>query len=442
MRSQISSRKIRIIMLLVVDTLFFLTELIIGFVANSLALITDSFHLLNDIISLIISLWSIKLVLKKNPSEKYTYGWQRAEVLGALINGIFLIAICLAIFLEAIQRFFEHLEVRDPFLIFIIGVMGIFSNIFGLFLFHNFKHNHKDVKDACTNNQQKSEETVDFSSSIACRKTTRFFNPNSNKHINNTSKYDNNINENAGSFIETSSEKANEEFKDDIDETPVQMLLEHNLHNHAKPKNSPVQYPYNNLNMKGIVLHVFGDALGNIGVIITALFIWLTNFSWRYYADPFVSILVSIIISVNALPLVKSSSLILLQVAPKGIHIEDIKEDISSISDVISIHELHIWQLSDTKLIASAHILVNFSPDNAEKYMNLVASVRHCLHAYGIHSSTIQLEFQGVYPHKAFFTENNNDRKLSCCLLECVGGEECVDNRCCIFPDNKKNFVI
>ncbi|KAG5519161.1 hypothetical protein PMAC_002249 [Pneumocystis sp. 'macacae'] len=309
---------------------------------NSLALITDSFHLLNDIISLVISLWSIKLVLKKNPSAKYTYGWQRAEVLGALINGVFLMAICLAILLEAVQRFFQHEEIHNPVLILVVGVLGIVSN-----------------------------------------------------HINNTPKYNNTKNEDVNECIKISSEEKNGGSGNDLNEAPVQMLLdEHSHHNHAKSKNGPTQYSYRNLNMKGVFLHVLGDALGNFGVIISALFIWLSNYSWKYYADPFISMVISIIISINTLPLIKSSSLILLQVAPKDIHIEDIKEDISSISGVISIHELHIWQLSDTKLIASAHILISFSPDNAEKYMNLIASVRQCLHAYGIHSSTIQIEFQ------------------------------------------------
>ncbi|CCJ29480.1 unnamed protein product [Pneumocystis jirovecii] len=417
MKSKVLSRKIR-------------------FILNSLALITDSFHLLNDIISLVISLWSIKLVLKKNPSAKYTYGWQRAEVLGALINGVFLLAICLAILLEAVQK------IHNPVLILIVGILGMVSNAFGLFLFHDFKHHHKNIKDKDENNNQETNEDVRRFPITIYNKLKIFYRRIFNKHMNNTLEYNNTINKDTKDCTRISPEEKKGEFGNNFNETPVQMLLdEHNRHNHAKSKNCPTKYPYRSLNMKGVFLHVLGDALGNFGVIISALFIWLSNYSWKYYADPFISMVISIIISINTLPLIKSSSLILLQVAPKDIHVEDIKEDISSISGVISIHELHIWQLSDTKLIASAHILIGFSPDNAEKYMNLIASIRQCLHAYGIHSSTIQIEFQGVYPHKAFFTENNN-RRSSCCLLECVGGEECFDNRCCISPNSiEKDFV-
>jgi solute carrier family 30 (zinc transporter), member 1 len=80
--------------------------------------------------------------------------------------------------------------------------------------------------------------------------------------------------------------------------------------------------------MRGVFLHVLGDALGNIGVIVTALFIWLTDFSWRFYADPVISLVITAIIFSSALPLVKSASLILLQGVPRGISLDDVKADI------------------------------------------------------------------------------------------------------------------
>ncbi|EMR11355.1 hypothetical protein PNEG_00383 [Pneumocystis murina B123] len=301
------SQKRRIIILLIIDIILFIIELVIGLIANSLALFADSFHLLNDVVSLIISLWSIKLALRKNSSAKYTYGWQRAEVLGALINGIFLMALCLTIFLQAIQRFFEKDEIHNPRAIFVVGIIGILTNILGLFLFHDFKHQK--------NKYSKDEEGI--------------YKYNSDKNIVNSFKSD--------IFIENYN--SNEYLKPHIvdwlgenskNDSLIQRLLdEHTNHNHAKQENN-IGYVYSNLNMKGVFLHVFGDILGNISVVITALFIWLTDFSWKYYVDPAISIFISIIIFINALPLVKSSSLILLQVAPKNIRVMEIKEDISN----------------------------------------------------------------------------------------------------------------
>jgi solute carrier family 30 (zinc transporter), member 1 len=65
-----------------------------------------------------------------------TYGWQRAEVLGALINAVFLLALCFTIFLQAIERFIEPVQIENPQLILIVGSIGLFVNIIGLVLFH------------------------------------------------------------------------------------------------------------------------------------------------------------------------------------------------------------------------------------------------------------------------------------------------------------------
>jgi solute carrier family 30 (zinc transporter), member 1 len=104
--------------------------------------------------------------------------------------------------------------------------------------------------------------------------------------------------------------------------------IPHDQHNHARSRKGESKHSHENLNMKGVFLHVLGDALGNIGVIATALFIWQTDYSWRFYSDPVISLVITAIIFWNAMPLVKSASLILLQGVPRGISLDDVKEDI------------------------------------------------------------------------------------------------------------------
>jgi len=109
--------------------------------------------------------------------------------------------------------------------------------------------------------------------------------------------------------------------------------IPHDQHNHNKLKEAGKGgHSHGNLNMRGVFLHVLGDALGNIGVIATALFIRLTDFSWRFYSDPVISLVITAIIFSSALPLVKSASLILLQGVPRGISLDDVKEDILTVS--------------------------------------------------------------------------------------------------------------
>lgn len=62
-------------------------------------------------------------------------------------------------------------------------------------------------------------------------------------------------------------------------------------------------HAHGSMNMRGILLHVLGDALGNVGVIATGLIIWLTTWSFRFYCDPIISLVITVIIFQSALPL-------------------------------------------------------------------------------------------------------------------------------------------
>jgi zinc transporter 1 len=88
--------------------------------------------------------------------------------------------------------------------------------------------------------------------------------------------------------------------------------------------------------MLGVLLHVMGDALNNVGVIIAALVIWLTHYPARIYADPGVSMGIAIMILITAWPLVKQTGTILLQSAPRGVDISDVKHDLEKVRLLLS----------------------------------------------------------------------------------------------------------
>lgn len=83
---------------------------------------------------------------------------------------------------------------------------------------------------------------------------------------------------------------------------------------------------------------MLGDALGNIGVIATGLFIWLTKFWWRFYFDPVISFLITCIIFSSALPLVRSASVILLQGTPAAIPLDQVRAAILRVPNVEDVH--------------------------------------------------------------------------------------------------------
>ncbi|KAF2682536.1 zinc/cadmium resistance protein-like protein [Lentithecium fluviatile CBS 122367] len=536
------SKSNRILILLAIDSLFFLLELVVGYAVHSLALVADSFHMLNDVLSLCVGLWAVKVANQKTNSKQYTYGWQRAETLGALVNGVFLVALCLSIFLEAIQRLVEPQDVSHPKLVVIVGSFGLASNILGLFLFHDHGHGHGGHSHGPSDSVSAAEEghaqgldaedhaLADESGNVADvlpqnrignfssatpngKNTAKSRAPDVSwtdqrsprksaagkrivkRHHRSQSRTYSTIDDVPvypssfrNSIIESSRMEPNESSSDADSETAVaedaseeSPLLQksqspdtrstspkkkrdcHSDHRHNQPKEqSKGGHGHghgHDLNMRGVFLHVLGDALGNIGVIGSGLFIWLTRFSWRFYADPIISLIITVIILASAVPLCKAASRILLQAVPEDLSIDDIKDDITELDGIVSCHHLHVWQLSGTKHIASLHVQVDFDfkGEGSARYMDLAREIRKCLHEYGIHSSTIQPEFclDENHDHSGNTDESSCDEAAAsgsgrgspkgskstsvrgddACLLEC--SDACGNSKQCCDPGIK-----
>ncbi|UCD26882.1 MAG: cation transporter [Candidatus Bathyarchaeota archaeon] len=105
---------------------FFIIELVGGILTNSLALLTDAWHMLNHIFALTFALVAAWLALRP-VTMKRTYGYYRAEILAAFLNGIFLWAVAVFIFYQAIQRIQKPTEVESLNML-IIAVLGLIAN--------------------------------------------------------------------------------------------------------------------------------------------------------------------------------------------------------------------------------------------------------------------------------------------------------------------------
>lgn len=89
--------------------------------------------------------------------------------------------------------------------------------------------------------------------------------------------------------------------------------------------------PGHDLGMMGVLVHVIGDAINNIGVIVAAVVIWQAKGDARFYADPAASMFIALMIFFGAIPLTKNSGAILLQSAPRGVEIDDVKHDLEQV---------------------------------------------------------------------------------------------------------------
>lgn len=215
----------------------------------------------------------------------------------------------------------------------------------------------------------------------------------------------------------------------------------HHGHHHTQPQKPGKKsgHSHDDMGMNAMILHVIGDMLGNIGVMVTALIIWLTDWPGKLYADPAVSLFITAIILKTSIPLTRATARVLLQATPEHISVREIRQDIEKLPGVITCHHIHVWQLSDTKLVASMHIQVSFPlhSHSGEKYMELARRARKCLHGFGIHSATIQPEFCLDQKHQheqeaaslALDGAADGSAKGDACLLECI--DDCQAQGCC-----------
>jgi cobalt-zinc-cadmium efflux system protein len=113
---------------------------------------------------------------------------------------------------------------------------------------------------------------------------------------------------------------------------------------------------HKNLNVKSAWLHVVGDTLTSVGVIIGAVVIRLTG--W-YLIDPIVSVIVGIVIIIGSWPVIKEVLWVFLELSPLNLHAEEISKTLCGMKNVLGVHDVHIWSIGHGIPAFSAHVFVN-----------------------------------------------------------------------------------
>jgi cobalt-zinc-cadmium efflux system protein len=141
-----------------------------------------------------------------------------------------------------------------------------------------------------------------------------------------------------------------------------------------------------NLNTRGAYLHVIGDLLGSVATIVAALVIAFTG--W-YAADPILSVLIGGLVVFGAWSLLRESVDVLLEAAPRGVIVADVRRAMDAVPGVEGVHDLHVWTVTSGLTALSAHVETkNFS--NWETCMKTLATMLR--EQFGIAHATLQPE--------------------------------------------------
>lgn len=280
----------RVLWVLLLTASFMGVEFVCGWLANSLALIADSFHMLTDVAALGLTLFAF-YVSQRPATDKNTFGFYRMEILAAFINGVMLAVIALAIIYHAIERLRQppSIEAGQVLLVAFIGLL--INLISGYILIHGDR---------------------------------------------------------------------------------------------------------DNLNMKGALFHVMGDALASVGTLVAAaLILWK---GW-YWADPVVSAVIAVIIIFSAYRLISDTVHVILQGAPLHVDLGDVRQSLLKVEGVSEIHNLHVWSLSSNMVILTVHIV-----ESAPHTSGLLETTKKMLREkFNIQHTTIQIEQTSLEAHEPRF---------------------------------------
>ncbi|CAM4538301.1 calcium/manganese antiporter SLC30A10 [Lepidochelys kempii] len=319
-----SGRSSRLILMCVVSLVLFVVEISVAYIGNSLSLASDAFAVLSHFISMVIGLLSIWFS-RIRWHKKSTFGFPRADVVGAFGNSIFATALMFSILIEAIKRYLNPQKTEEALIVLIVGLVGLFFNVLNYVVF----------MDCCYCEASVVQEDTETGDSLNTQKRP--------------------------------------------EEQTVQ----------KKEKKSEA------LNIRGVLLHVMGDALGSVVVVVAAAIFYAlpldanTPCNWQCYIDPSLTIVMVVIILSSAFPLIKETATILLQMVPKGVNMQVLTERLTDVPGVSSLHEVHVWELAGGKNIATLHVKCQTTSD----YQDASYKMREVFHEAGIHSVTIQPEY-------------------------------------------------
>lgn len=314
-----------------------------------------------------------------------SYGWSRAELVGALINGSFLVALCVYVALELVARL-----VRPPTIdgerfgvqFIIVASLGLAVNTMGTLAFwcsgaksfHSHSHSHSHADSHRSDDVSDIDEHDHHSHAVA--------------------------------------------HGDARNRAPAaEPLLESNdVRRSSAQQQPPQQQPAArqwNANRYSIFLHYLGDALSSLVVLVVGIVLkYNPTAAWAVYLDAGASAAIILFLLWSTVPLMKRVAVVLMQSVPPGLKLALLSSQLRAAAPgIVGLHDLHVWRLDEQQSIGTVHVVldeVRFR--NAAEHVVLRARLSRVFHDCGVHVATVQLEPDRI--------------EGSGCSMQCV--EDCV----------------
>lgn len=337
-------------------------EVVGGIKANSLAILTDAAHLLSDVAAFAISLFSL-WAAGWEATPRQTYGFFRIEILGALVSIQLIWLLAGILVYEAIVRLLNDTSEVNGFLMFLVATFGLLVNIaMAVMLGHDHSHGGHDHGHGHSHSHSHNDQD-----------------DKSHDH-----RHGVRITTHSHSHEEHSSDEEHGHAHEEDMHGP---LLKKNSHDKNLPSSEKQEKKNRNVNLQGAYLHVLGDSIQSIGVMIGGALIWYKP-EWKII-DLICTLVFSVIVLGTTIKMLRNILEVLMESTPREIDATKLEKGLCEIDEVVAVHELHIWAITVGKILLACHVKIN---PEADADMVLDKVIDYIRREYNISHVTIQIE--------------------------------------------------
>ncbi|PKA51891.1 Metal tolerance protein 1 [Apostasia shenzhenica] len=318
----------KLLIAVVLCLIFMCVEVVGGIKANSLAILTDAAHLLSDVAAFAISLFSI-WAAEWEATPRQSYGFYRIEILGAFVSIQLIWLLTGILVFEAIKRLVHGTREVHGVLMFAVAAFGLLVNIImAVLLGHNHGHGHGG-HDHDHDNIEREDDG-------------------SHGHVHNI-----NI-------------TANIEEQRSCNKTEKKKM---------------------NVNIRSAYLHVLGDSVQSVGVMVGGGIIWYKP-QWKV-VDLLCTLMFSLIVLMTTINMLRNILGVLMESTPREVDATRLERGLCEVEGVVAVHELHIWAITIGKVLLACHVIIK--PEaNAEFVLDQV--IGYIRKEYNISHVTVQIE--------------------------------------------------
>eukprot|EP00760_Papus_ankaliazontas_P002077 PhM_4_TR10830/c0_g1_i1/m.9487/K14689/SLC30A2, ZNT2; solute carrier family 30 (zinc transporter), member 2 len=334
----------QLFMALGVCATFMIIEFGGGIASNSLAILSDALHMLTDVIGFVIAI-SATYVAAWKKDASYTYGYKRAELLGCVGSIVLTWFLTLLLAIEVVHRLSVPESVNGA-VMFGIALAGVFGNLIMLYVLRGNEHLHMHHGHShnCGGHGHSHGDTVPIADEDS-------------------------------NGVEGEAEAQTHLVRHD---DATEFTLHHNL------------------NMRAAMIHVLGDLLQSVAVLISSIIVWVRPSA--KIIDPLCTLFFCCLVMYTTIPVTKEVVRLLMQGVPRDVIISDVHTAVSAVPGVGRIHELRVWGLTNNEMVLTAHIALGSADDGRAPTTTMaeasatVSEVKRCVEGeFKIRDVTIQI---------------------------------------------------